>query len=613
MPAAGPRHGGRGSELGQALGGPSLRLPRTAAGHSVLVPRSPREMDLSLSGKEPGAPPPLPVGFDDGAPLEQKYQIVIAGKRLGNPRAVLGGCLGLIICGLCFVLISGSSGSAIPGPPGPAGPSGPAGPPGPPGSPPALAASSPPANSGGTQSSSSQKCSRGFHLVQTYSLDSGKHCGGKSITDVSIKSYGWQPGEAGVAACKEECTRHPACTAFVFRDSDQGCFWKTNTTPSTKVSMAGHHCYSQTSARKCVKGAARTAPCRSNAVSAVAFHSNNQVAGGQAIRHYGRVAYITFPDRQQRVKTGHLRYPFICTAATTVSFRAKVVTKRDGKSDSLLVDVDMKEETVNKREGAWHTGQGGDLTSLRFIESRESKSFKVSKGRHDLYISEREDGISFSEFLIEKSQGTCRFAVECPLNSPCRDKTVPAVEGQDAGVAAGEAVKTMAGPVTYVTFPNDIRKRGKDIGGHGGDHGYLRYYFRCAAATTVSFVSKVIANSGHDDSLYIAVDMPIDSHAARGTWHTGQGGNMTTLSFIRSRESPAFKVKAGKHALYISEREDGITFSHFTVVKGSGTCNFVRSCQPTAQCRSKSISALAGQDAGVAGGEAIMNWAAVSC
>ena len=275
---------------------------------------------------------------------------------------------------------------------------------------------------------------------------------------------------------------------------------------------------------------------------------------------------------------------------------------KNGKADSLLVDVDMKSETVNKREGTWHTGQGGDLAKLRFHESRESKSFKVSKGRHDLYISEREDGIAFSAFLIEKAQGTCRFAVSCPAESPCRDKTIPAVEGQDAGVAAGEAVKTMAGPVTYVTFPNSASK--------GGDHGFLRYYFRCAASTVVSFTTSVIAKDGHDDSLYIGVDIPIDAHAARGTWHTGQGGSKETLTFKQSRPSSSFTVKAGKHALFISEREDGIAFSQFSIAKGAGTCSFVRSCPPPAKCRSKTISALAGQDAGAAGGEAIMSWAA---
>jgi hypothetical protein len=38
------------------------------------------------------------------------------------------------------------------------------------------------------------------------------------------------------------------CKAFVWRDSDKACFWKTNTAPNTLKTMKGHHCYSQVDA-----------------------------------------------------------------------------------------------------------------------------------------------------------------------------------------------------------------------------------------------------------------------------------------------------------------------------------------------------------------------------
>ena len=81
----------------------------------------------------------------------------------------------------------------------------------------------------------------------------GKHCGGKTIDKLEDGTeYGWKPAaycnggkacDAGIEACKQKCRASKACNAFVWRDSDKGCFWKSGVSGKSHTGMAGHDCY----------------------------------------------------------------------------------------------------------------------------------------------------------------------------------------------------------------------------------------------------------------------------------------------------------------------------------------------------------------------------------
>ena len=78
-----------------------------------------------------------------------------------------------------------------------------------------------------------------------YTVYTDTHCGGDSIDSLEDgTAYGWQPGDAGVEACEELCTLSLACHSFVWRDSDNGCFWKSSVTVDTHLGdYPGHDCY----------------------------------------------------------------------------------------------------------------------------------------------------------------------------------------------------------------------------------------------------------------------------------------------------------------------------------------------------------------------------------
>ena len=62
----------------------------------------------------------------------------------------------------------------------------------------------------------------------TWTVDTDYHCGGSSIDLEDNTVYGWIPSSEGetIDTCKTRCVTDPSCTAFVFRDSDLGCFLK---------------------------------------------------------------------------------------------------------------------------------------------------------------------------------------------------------------------------------------------------------------------------------------------------------------------------------------------------------------------------------------------------
>merc|ERR1719478_2111734 len=67
-----------------------------------------------------------------------------------------------------------------------------------------------------------------------YASDFDKHCGGTGINPLEDGTpSGWEPGTAGQGACEDKCSASASCTAFVWRVSDQKCFWRKATSAST--------------------------------------------------------------------------------------------------------------------------------------------------------------------------------------------------------------------------------------------------------------------------------------------------------------------------------------------------------------------------------------------
>ena len=73
------------------------------------------------------------------------------------------------------------------------------------------------------------------------------HCGGTNVSPLADGTeYGWIGGT--VEQCKAKCTADPSCNAFVRRDSDDMCHWKTGVSTSTinyDYGEPGHSCYLQ--------------------------------------------------------------------------------------------------------------------------------------------------------------------------------------------------------------------------------------------------------------------------------------------------------------------------------------------------------------------------------
>jgi len=86
----------------------------------------------------------------------------------------------------------------------------------------------------------------------TWTIDMDYHCGGDSVNPLEDGTvYGWKPSseDETIDECKTKCVESPSCTSFVWRDSDEGCFWKKNNVPlgtlgETAYSLLGHDCYS---------------------------------------------------------------------------------------------------------------------------------------------------------------------------------------------------------------------------------------------------------------------------------------------------------------------------------------------------------------------------------
>ena len=71
------------------------------------------------------------------------------------------------------------------------------------------------------------------------------HCGGTNVSPLKDGTvYGWTGGT--VEQCKAKCTADPTCNAFVWRDRDGGCHWKSGVTQGSidrDYSQQGHSCY----------------------------------------------------------------------------------------------------------------------------------------------------------------------------------------------------------------------------------------------------------------------------------------------------------------------------------------------------------------------------------
>jgi hypothetical protein len=77
-------------------------------------------------------------------------------------------------------------------------------------------------------------------------LNSGSaHCGGNNVDPLADgTAYGWSDGT--VEECMAKCTADPTCNAFVRRDSDSACHWKSGVSAETMdldYAGAGHSCY----------------------------------------------------------------------------------------------------------------------------------------------------------------------------------------------------------------------------------------------------------------------------------------------------------------------------------------------------------------------------------
>jgi hypothetical protein len=221
-------------------------------------------------------------------------------------------------------------------------------------------------------------------------------------------------------------------------------------------------------------------------------------------------------------------------------------------------------KTVGGKTHEWNVGMyEGSLRKLL------QQDWKGVAGQNDVYKLLAGDSRKKEQNLYMFMDGD---AVNYAGDATCPEAKVnmghiKAVDGVNSKVAGGEAV-TRSGGISYIHFPNS------KSGNFG--KGYIRYNFQCTAATTVSFKSEIVAPNGGDDSMFIAVDLPkgattanpqcaINIHSpecVKGdhVWHTGQGGDLLQEDFDESRESPSFRVSAGKHSMYISEREDGCVF-----------------------------------------------------
>merc|ERR1711871_503185 len=129
----------------------------------------------------------------------------------------------------------------------------------------------------------------------------------------NLKTYGWKPGAGGVAACQRECSAHALCKAFVWRDSDKACFWKTYTAPNTLKRMKGHHCYSKVS-KNFVKSY--------DAAKATRGGINGQKAPPIDKKHKGHFGsgFVDFTTARDQIITFKVRPPSAGTYALSVGY-----------------------------------------------------------------------------------------------------------------------------------------------------------------------------------------------------------------------------------------------------------------------------------------------------
>lgn len=55
--------------------------------------------------------------------------------------------------------------------------------------------------------------------------------------------YGFIPASGDKTLCEDKCSADPSCSAFVWREDDGGCFWKSGVEDSTVYYFEGHICY----------------------------------------------------------------------------------------------------------------------------------------------------------------------------------------------------------------------------------------------------------------------------------------------------------------------------------------------------------------------------------
>eukprot|EP01043_Picozoa_sp_COSAG02_P044130 COSAG02_NODE_3909_length_6056_cov_3.448884_3_plen_617_part_00 len=121
--------------------------------------------------------------------------------------------------------------------------------------------------------------------------------------------------------------------------------------------------------------------------------------------------YVEFPGPANTVGgvgSGYIEYPFECTAATTASWKLRVVTT-DANSDSARLQVD----DVTAAFHEWHLSQVGTLVagSLDFEWSSVSREFSVGAGQHSLFIAEREDRLYVDRLEFVAGATACGFSI----------------------------------------------------------------------------------------------------------------------------------------------------------------------------------------------------------
>jgi len=104
--------------------------------------------------------------------------------------------------------------------------------------------------------------------------------------------------------------------------------------------------------------------------------------------------------------------------------------------------------------------------------------------------------------------------------------------------------------------------------------GSLLLYFECDAPDDVTFEAKVIAPSGANYSVHIAVDETSDAAVDR-KWSLEQGDD-----WVWSGVSPSVSVVNGPHKLGLYYRENGLKIRRIKLVGGASACRYGWTAQP---------------------------------